>query len=72
MHTNNATVTIDNSTSFKCKSIPTGVTEAGGPNGRVTNTKIAVPIKYFSNFWRSLKMQLNNCKIHFELNWTKD
>ena len=25
-----------------------------------------------SNFWRSLEMPLVNCKIHLELNWSKD
>ena len=32
------------------------------------NTKIVVPLKYLSNFWRSLEMPLGNCKIHLELN----
>ena len=36
------------------------------------NVKIAVPLKYLSNFWRSLEIPLVNCKIHLELNWTKD
>ena len=36
------------------------------------NVKIAVPLKYLSNFWRSLEMPLINCKIHLELNWTKN
>ena len=34
--------------------------------------KIAVPLKYLSNFWRSLEMSLMNCKIHLELNWAKN
>ena len=34
--------------------------------------KMAVPLKYLRNFWRSLEMLLINCKINFELNWTKD
>ena len=38
----------------------------------VTNKKIAAPIKYLSNFWRLLEMLLIRCKIHIELNWTKD
>ena len=25
--------------------------------------KIAVPLKYLSNFWRSLEMPLINCKV---------
>ena len=31
--------------------------------------KIAVPLKYLSNFWRSLEMPLINCKIKFSLKW---
>ena len=34
--------------------------------------KIAVPLKHMSNFWRSLEMPLINCKIHLELNWSKN
>ena len=34
--------------------------------------KIAVPLKYLSNFWRSLEIPVINCKIHLELNWSKD
>ena len=33
---------------------------------------MAAPLKYLSNFWRSLEMALINCKIHLELNWTKN
>ena len=33
------------------------------------NVKIAVPLKYLSNFWRSLKMLLINCKIELSLSW---
>ena len=31
--------------------------------------KIAVPLKYLSNFWRSLEMPLINCKIELSLKW---
>ena len=33
---------------------------------------MAAPLKYLSNFWRSLEMALINCKIHLELNWIKN
>ena len=36
------------------------------------NTKIVVPLKYLSNFWRSREMLLINCKVHLELNWIED
>ena len=47
-----------NSSSFKYKS-----SFITGRNG----VKIAVPLRYLSNFWRSLKMPLNNCKIELSL-----
>ena len=31
--------------------------------------KIAVPLKYLSNFWRSLEMPLINCKVELSLSW---
>ena len=31
--------------------------------------KIAVPLKYLSNFWRSLEMLLINCKVELSLEW---
>ena len=33
------------------------------------SVKIAVPLKYLSNFWRSLEMSLINCKVEFSLSW---
>ena len=41
-------------------------------NGVFKNVKIAAPLIYSSNFWRSLEMPLVNCKIHLELNWAED
>ena len=41
-------------------------------NGVLRNAKIVVPLKYLSNFFRSLEIPLINCEIHLELNWTKD
>ena len=62
-------VALDNSNSFKYKTGLLGkATDADG-NDRLKNTKIVVPLKYLSNFFRSLGMPLINCKIHLELNW---
>ena len=63
---NNADVTDNNSYSFKYKARITGDTENNGTNNGV---KIAVALKYLSNFWRSLEMPLINCKIELSLNW---
>ena len=40
-------------------------------NGILRNATIAVPVKYLSNFWRSLEMPLINCKVELKLKWTK-
>ena len=31
------------------------------------NAQIVVPLKYLSNFYRSLEMSLLNCKLHLKL-----
>ena len=68
---NPANVTTADSSSFKYKSSFFKTLE-DDDNGVFKNVKIAVPLKYLSNFWRSLEMPLINCKIYFELNWSKD
>ena len=30
-----------------------------------------VPLKYLSNFWRTLEISLTNCEINIDLNWSK-
>ena len=62
---NNADVTNDdNAPSFKYKANPFRNTEKKGTKNGV---KIAVPLKYLSNFWRSLEMSLINCKVELSL-----
>ena len=64
---NPADIITDDSSSFKYKSSffkPL----AGADNGVFKSVKIAVPLKYLSNFWRSLEMPLINCKIHLKFN----
>ena len=69
----NADLTTDNSQSFKYKAVVVGKTTGAvnNTNSSVENTKTVVLLKYLSNFWRSLKMPLINCKIHLELNWSE-
>ena len=52
------------SNSFKCKFKITGKTPA---TSNAKDDKIAVPLKYFSNFWRPLEMLLINCDINLIL-----
>ena len=67
---NNANVTNDNNApSFKYKANLIGNTEN---NGTKNGVKIAVPLKYLSNFWRSLEMPLINCKVELLLKWIEN
>ena len=63
----NINLTNNNSSSFKYKSNLIGNTDADGANRKKEGVKIAVPLKIFSNFWRSLEMPLINCKVEFSL-----
>ena len=61
--------------SFKHKiSLLGNVTEVAGnaPGVRRLNVKILVPLKYLSNFFRSLEMPLINCEIKLNLTWKKE
>ena len=66
-----ADLTADNSSSFKYK-----VSLLGNPvlDGNITkrSVKVVVPLKYLSNFFRSLDMPLINCKIKLNLTWKKE
>ena len=44
----------------------------GTDDNNVNNVKLVAPLKYVSNFFRSLEMPLVNCKIDLELTWHKD
>ena len=64
---NNVDVSNDyNAPSFKYRASNIGNTEN---NGTKNGVKIAVPLKYLSNFWRSLEMPLINCKVELSLKW---
>ena len=70
-----ADLTADNSDSFKYKiKLLCNVTEFAGDAAGVRrlNVKVVVPLKYFSNFFRSLEMPLINCKIKLNLTWKKE
>ena len=68
-------LTANNSDSFKYKIKLLGnVTEVAGNAAGVRrlNVKVAVPLKYLSNFFRSLEMPLINCRIKLNLTWKKE
>ena len=45
--------------------------EDDNANGIFKNNAISVPLKYLTNFWRSIEMPLINCKVELKLIWTK-
>ena len=53
--------TLSDSESFKSNLKITGNTHNNG-NGK--DLKMAVPLKYLSNFWRTLQMSLINCEVN--------
>ena len=58
-----------NSESFKYKVKNTGKTPA---KVNTKDVEIIVPLKYLSNFWRTLEMPLFNCEVNLELTWSND
>ena len=55
----------NNSASFKFK---TKIADRIGNNG-TKDVKIRVPLKYLSNFWRTLEIPLINCEISLIITW---
>ena len=66
-----ANLTANNSSSFKHKVNLLGNRNVAGGIVRL-NVKVVVPLKYLSNFFRSLVMPLINCKIKLNLTWKKE
>ena len=58
-----------NPESFKFKVKITGKTL---DDGNTKDVAIIVPLKYLSNFWRTLEMPLINCEVNLILTWSKD
>ena len=59
-----------NSESFKYKTNITGKTPEN--DDFLTNVKLFIPLKYLSNFWRSLNIPLINCEVELILTWSKN
>ena len=69
-----------NSESFKYKTSITGNTYniGAGEEGYDANkvgkneTKVVIPLKHLSNFWRSLNIPLINCEVELILSWSEN
>ena len=64
-------LTTNTSSSFKYKVSLLGNPDVDGSIAK-TSEKVVVPLKYLSNFFRSLEMPLINCKIKLNLTWKKE
>ena len=60
---------VTQSESFKYKIKTARKTPAAG---NTKDIEIAVPLKYLSNFWRTLEMPLISCEINLILTWSED
>ena len=61
--------------SFNFKTKITGQTAADNNNGNIAgrvDVEIMVPLKYLSNFWRTLEIPLINCEVELILTWSAD
>ena len=58
---------LKNNALFKFQQKITGQTGNGGTKV----VEIMVPLKYLSNFWRTLEMSLINCEVILHLKWSK-
>ena len=41
-------------------------------DGNTKNVEIIVPLKYLSNFWRTLETPLINCEINLIILWSSN
>ena len=63
----NINYSIKDSKSFDYKASIAGKLE--GNNVEKDDIELAVPLKYLSNFWRTLDIPLINCEVSFTLTW---
>ena len=42
----------------------------GNAGNNTDKVEIVVPLKYLSNFWRTLEISLINCQISFDKTWS--
>ena len=52
--------------------LKTNITDQTNDDGEIENVEIMVPLKYLSNFWRTLEMPLINCEVELILTWSSN
>ena len=62
----------DNLTDSKSFKYKLKITGKFPKNANKKDVEIIVPLKYLSNFWRTLEMPIINCEVDLLLTWFKD
>ena len=62
----------DNMADFKSFKFKVKITGKIPDNGNTKDIEIIVPLKYLSNFWRTLEMPLINGEVNLILTWSKN
>ena len=68
----NCRLSNNKTTTYKSFEHKTKITGGIAASSSVLNTKVAVPLKYLNNFWRSLDLPLINYEIELDLTWSED
>ena len=65
---------MNNSKTISSKSFEynTKIVEIPRDDNNTLDTEVVVPLKYLSNFWRSLDLLLITCEIELDLSWSKE
>ena len=65
---------MNNSKTISSKSFEynTKIVEIPQDDNNTLDTEVVVPLKYLSNFWRSLDLLLITCEIELDLSWSKE
>ena len=73
LHINNSNIVdFDGANATDSFNFKTKITGHTNNDGIIDNVEIMVPLKYLSNFWRTLEMPLINCKVELILTWSAD
>ena len=71
LHINNSNIVdFDGANATDSFNFKTKITGHTNNDGIIDNVEIMVPLKYLSNFWRTLEMPLINCKVELILTWS--
>ena len=62
----------DNIKEFELFKYKVKITGKAPTAGNIKDVNILVPLRYLSNFWRTLEMLLINCEINLILTWYDD